>query len=281
MKKVIIMEGNAETAEEIAVAVRMAGLEVAGVTNDGEEGLKMIGIEKPDVAVIGLVLKGIDGFGVLERVQREHAAVKLIVTGGYSDDAIIEKVLAAGVKYYLMKPIAAEVVAERVKEVAEGEKGAAAAKEKKNAVTLDEKISNIFISIGIPPHIKGYGYLREGIKLAVERPGIINNVTKELYPQIAEKFNTTASKVERAKKLLFRRVDALLEAAVLLPVCMADPDQRTENAEKVYLLLEELLKSFERHGIRVSLSPLLETQMPNRCAGNTFRRANRRKRQDR
>lgn len=198
MKKVIIMEGNAETAEEIAVAVRMAGLEVAGVTNDGEEGLKMIGIEKPDVAVIGLVLKGIDGFGVLERVQREHAAVKLIVTGGYSDDAIIEKVLATGAKYYLMKPIAAEVVAERVKEVAEGEKGAAAAKEKKNAVTLDEKISNIFISIGIPPHIKGYGYLREGIKLAVERPGIINNVTKELYPQIAEKFNTTASKVERA-----------------------------------------------------------------------------------
>lgn len=86
----------------------------------------------------------------------------------------------------------------------------------------------------------------------------------------------------RAKKLLLRRVDALLEAAVLLPVCMADPDQRTENAEKVYLLLEELLKSFERHGIRVSLSPLLETQMPNRCAGNnTFRRANCRRRKDR
>lgn len=85
----------------------------------------------------------------------------------------------------------------------------------------------------------------------------------------------------RAKKLLLRRVDALLEAAVLLPVCMADPDQRTENAEKVYLLLEELLKSFERHGIRVGLSPLLETQMPDCCAGNTFRRADRRKRQDR
>ncbi len=86
----------------------------------------------------------------------------------------------------------------------------------------------------------------------------------------------------RAKKLLLRRVDALLEAAVLLPVCMADPDQRTENAEKVYLLLEELLKSFERHGIRVSLSPLLETQMPNRCAGNnTFRRANCRRKENR
>lgn len=198
MKKVVIMEGNAETAQEIAVAVRMTGLDVAGVTNDGEEGLRMIETEKPDVAVVGLVLKGLDGFGVLERLHRENSAVRLIVTGGYSDDEIIEKVLAAGAKFYLMKPIAAEVVAERVKEVSEGDKVVAAAKEKKNAVTLDEKISNIFIAIGIPPHIKGYGYLREGIKLAVERPGIINNVTKELYPQIAEKFNTTASKVERA-----------------------------------------------------------------------------------
>lgn len=86
----------------------------------------------------------------------------------------------------------------------------------------------------------------------------------------------------RVKKLLLRRVDALLEAAVLLPVCMADSDKRTEKANKVYLLLEELLKSFERHGIRVSLSPLLETQMPDRCAGNhAIRKVNCRRKQDR
>ena len=63
---------------------------------------------------------------------------------------------------------------------------------------LDEKISKIFISVGIPPHIKGYSYLREGIKLAVCDPDVINNITKKLYPMIGEKYSTTPSKVERA-----------------------------------------------------------------------------------
>ena len=69
---------------------------------------------------------------------------------------------------------------------------------KRKPVTLEEKISDIFISIGIPPHIKGYAYLREGIKMTVNRPHIINNVTKELYPGVAAVYKTTPSKVERA-----------------------------------------------------------------------------------
>ena len=69
---------------------------------------------------------------------------------------------------------------------------------KRRPMSIEEKISEIFISIGIPPHIKGYNYLREGIKMTIENPYIINSVTKELYPSIAKKFDTTASKVERA-----------------------------------------------------------------------------------
>ena len=65
-------------------------------------------------------------------------------------------------------------------------------------VFQDERISNIFVSIGIPPNIKGYNYLREGIKMAVADPRVINNVTKGLYPVIGEKYETSASKVERA-----------------------------------------------------------------------------------
>ena len=70
--------------------------------------------------------------------------------------------------------------------------------QKRRATSLEEKISDIFISIGIPPHIKGYAYLREGIKMTVKQPRIINNVTKELYPGVAEIYKTTSSKVERA-----------------------------------------------------------------------------------
>ena len=125
--------------------------------------------------------------------------MQIIATGGFSDDEIISRVLSKGARYYLIKPVSPEVVAERVQELtSSADKPVAAVREKRAAGSLDEKISNIFISIGIPPHIKGYGYLREGIKIAVEEPSIINNVTKQLYPRIAEKFSTTPSKVERA-----------------------------------------------------------------------------------
>ncbi len=63
---------------------------------------------------------------------------------------------------------------------------------------LEEKISNIFITVGIPAHIKGYQFLREAIKLAVKQPEIINSITKELYPRVADQFSTSPSKVERA-----------------------------------------------------------------------------------
>lgn len=64
--------------------------------------------------------------------------------------------------------------------------------------SLDERLANIFISVGIPAHIKGYQFLREAIKMSIENPEIINSITKRLYPEVAEKFDTTASKVERA-----------------------------------------------------------------------------------
>ena len=97
-----------------------------------------------------------------------------------------------------MKPVSAELVEERVAELSDDGTAKTEKLERRRAGSLDERISSIFISIGIPPHIKGYGYLRESIKMAVENPQIINNITKGLYPIIGEKFETSASKVERA-----------------------------------------------------------------------------------
>ena len=199
IKRVAVLESNGETAQEIAECLKREGFEVCGVTDDGEEGLRIISSEQADVAVVGLVLKGLDGFGVLERLKEEHSAVQIIATGGSSDEENISRVLTKGARYYLIKPVSPEVVAERVQELtSSADKPVAAVREKRAAGSLDEKISNIFISIGIPPHIKGYGYLREGIKMAVEEPSIINNVTKQLYPRIAGKSYTTPSKEDRA-----------------------------------------------------------------------------------
>ena len=192
-KKIVILESNHDTAQAVAESLRGEGFEVCGESDDGSEGVELIERTKPDVVLIGLVLKGLDGFGVMDALRERKIPARAIVTGTFADDEIVARVMAKGARYYLMKPLSPPVVAARGKAAP-----APAVREKRSPASLDEKISGIFISIGIPPHIKGYGYLREGIKMAVEEPSIINNVTKQLYPKIAEKFNTTASKVERA-----------------------------------------------------------------------------------
>ena len=201
-KKIAFLENSRETAQEMAECLRGEGFDVCAVTDDGSEGLAMVERLKPDVLLVSLVLKELDGFGVLDRLKEMRSNASVIVTGNFAEDEIVSRVMAKGARYYLMKPISPSIVAARAKELAfGGDKSSAShttVREKRNPISLDEKISGIFISIGIPPHIKGYGYLREGIKMAVEDPSIINNVTKQLYPKIAEKFETTASKVERA-----------------------------------------------------------------------------------
>ena len=201
-KKIVILESNKETAQETADHLRGEAFEVCGITDDGNEGIAMAERFRPDVILVSLVLKELDGFGVLDKLKSMRSTAAVIAMGSFADDELIARVLEKGARYYLMKPVSPAVVAARAKELVQpggsGRESSLPVREKRSPVSLDEKISGIFISIGIPPHIKGYGYLREGIKMAVAEPAIINNVTKQLYPKIAEKFNTTASKVERA-----------------------------------------------------------------------------------
>jgi two-component system response regulator (stage 0 sporulation protein A) len=63
---------------------------------------------------------------------------------------------------------------------------------------LDYEISNILHEIGVPAHIKGYLYLRESIHMIYMNIDLLGAITKTLYPLVAMKYKTTASRVERA-----------------------------------------------------------------------------------
>ena len=107
--------------------------------------------------------------------------------------------MALGAEYYMLKPVDYSLLAKRVVDVINPTKHVEKFKTYNSSYReLEEKITNIFITVGIPAHIKGYQFLREAIKLAIKQPDIINSITKELYPSIAQKFDTSASKVERA-----------------------------------------------------------------------------------
>lgn len=200
MKRVLILESNEAFAAELSEYFEKEGYTVCGASGDGAEGFSLLEKNAPCIAIVSLLLTGVDGFTVMERARKEGLKADFIVLGNFADDRIINRAIALGARYYLMKPVSAQVVEERVAEItAETQEPPVREKfERRRAGSLDERISNIFISIGIPPNIKGYSYLREGIKMAVADPHVINNVTKGLYPVIGEKYGTTASKVERA-----------------------------------------------------------------------------------
>ena len=197
---VILLESNAAVLEQLKTALNESkDFTVLHAGDDGDEGVKEILRMKPDLVIVGMFLKGTDGSGVIRAVKKTWTEAKIIAMG-IPNDGIIEKAIEDGAMYYLVKPFSIETAMERIRELMKDKPvaGKEVAVSKRKPVTLEEKSSEIFISIGIPPHIKGYGYLREGIKMTIERPYIINSVTKELYPSIAKKFATTPSKVERA-----------------------------------------------------------------------------------
>lgn len=196
-KKVLILESNEQYADELSKQFVKEGYEVCGVVGSGAEGLELLKKCAPSVVIMNMTLRGADGFSVLEEAGKESVKTVFIALGSYTDDKIVERILSLGANYYLTRPVEARVVCERA-EQATAPESTREKYERKRVGSIDERISNIFISIGIPPHIKGYAYLREGIKMAVDDPQVINNVTKVLYPVIGEKYQTSASKVERA-----------------------------------------------------------------------------------
>ena len=170
---------------------------VCGASNNAEEALKVISSTKIDVLVMDVVLSGMDGFEFLQKTKETMGAraPKIIITSCLSHSGFIGKALSMGATYFMVKPLSVEVLEKRIFDTLNLENTAQKQQENK---ALDEKISNIFLSVGIPAHIKGYQFLREAIKMAVNKPEIVSSITKQLYPSIAAKFNTSSSKVERA-----------------------------------------------------------------------------------
>lgn len=171
--------------------------EVLGQGSDGNVVAEEVCNLKPDFVVSEVLLSGADGFKMLEVVNQKMGAnaPKVIFVSNLSHAGFISKAMKEGASYYMVKPISLENLEERMHDLIDGTDNAS-----DNEKQLDEKIANIFISIGIPAHIKGYQFLREAVKLAVDDPEIIASITKRLYPTIAEKFDTSSSKVERGMR---------------------------------------------------------------------------------
>lgn len=164
---------------------------------DGQEGIEIITkqIDNYDVIVLDLIMPKKDGLYVLEQMKKQRINKKVIVATSYNASDVIRKVSEFGVNYFILKPFDLEDLEKRILDVMR----------KQDSKNIDFNHSNLQVSItkilhelGIPSHIKGYQYIREGIGIIFERPETIGGITKELYPELADKYDTTVSRVERA-----------------------------------------------------------------------------------
>jgi len=191
----IYIADNAEDENLIDYFKANDNFEFVGSSVDGRQVVEDVEKLQPDVLVMEVLLQNLDGFAVLESLKNmKDKCPKVFFVSNLSHSGFVTKALQSGASYFMVKPVSPENLENRINEVLNN-----GIKREGNR-ELDEKISNIFISIGIPAHIKGYQFLREAVKLAVEEPEIIGSITKRLYPTIAERFETSSSKVERGMR---------------------------------------------------------------------------------
>ena len=198
---IVIVKGNRGESERLASFISREGpFEVLAIAENGSEGLKAVEGLKPDFLITELILSGIDGFCLIEKTKNLSPETKVVVVSAFSSEDVIERAIEKGASYFMVKPIDNSLLCERLIELCGESVKREVIKEREvpKRSNLEEKISKLFLNVGIPPHIKGYSYLREGVKMAVADPDIINSITKKLYPMIGEKYSTSASKVERA-----------------------------------------------------------------------------------
>ncbi|TXC93428.1 sporulation transcription factor Spo0A [Metabacillus litoralis] len=182
-------------------------MEVLGVAYNGQECLTMLKEKDPDVLVLDIIMPHLDGLGVLEKIRQiDRPQPNVIMLTAFGQEDVTKKAVDLGAAYFILKPFDMEGLASHIRQVSGNAapiiKRANSSMRTNETPTkgrnLDANITSIIHEIGVPAHIKGYLYLREAISMVYNDIELLGSITKVLYPDIAKKYNTTASRVERA-----------------------------------------------------------------------------------
>ena len=195
--KFLMSDTSAEVTAACREALELKGVEVTVVEKDGLKVLQKMLSVRPQVVLLDAFMPGLDALAVKQKYNaagERHTA--FFVTGAFQSEEMVQELLDEGFAYYFVKPFDENVLASRVLKVALGHEKRVLVQ---TSVDSDElTVTEILHQIGVPAHIKGYQFLRDAILLTMDEPDYINAVTKRLYPEIAKKNGTTASRVERA-----------------------------------------------------------------------------------
>ena len=199
VKRVVVADTGTEFRKNLIRALsEEPDFQVVGETGDGSELMRIVQNHRPDAVVMDMVLTGgMDGMDVLDAFSRLQERPRVLILSSYIKGNVVDAAAAKGADFFVTKPCRLSVVGERLRQVMTDGSGASEPEEDR-AANLESQVTAIIHEVGVPAHIKGYQYLRESIIIAVNDMDVINAVTKVLYPEVAKRFNTTPSRVERA-----------------------------------------------------------------------------------
>ena len=180
----ILLKENIEKSGEFTLV---------GITGSGREALELAKTMHPQLVLADVALPELDGLSLLQELQKLNHAPRTIVISAFCNDRTVQEAMNRGACYFMAKPVHLQSLLEQMRLAVQGE-----AEEPAYSPTLESRVTAIIHEVGVPAHIKGYQYVREAIMIAVEDMDVINAVTKVLYPEVAKRFGTTPSRVERA-----------------------------------------------------------------------------------
>jgi two-component system, response regulator, stage 0 sporulation protein A len=212
--KIVIADNNRELCTNLSDLIDIQeDMELIGVAFDGIEALQVVEKTRPEVLILDITMPYLDGIGVLERLSDFEQRPIVIVLTAFEQETMIKRLTSLGASYYMVKPFDAPTLLERIRQFSLGQPVSywtpTKASEEKHAYfnqnhreksvnELELEVSRLFHEMGIPAHFRGYAYLRDAIIIAAREVEVLGNITKNLYPRIAEKYRSTASGVESA-----------------------------------------------------------------------------------
>ncbi|QHE52903.1 sporulation transcription factor Spo0A [Pontibacillus sp. HMF3514] len=183
-------------------------IEVIGTAYNGQECLEMLEEKDPDVLLLDIIMPHVDGLAVLGRMKELNKSKfpNDIMLTAFGQEEVTKKAVDLGASYFILKPFDLNNLRDHILQVnglkpnfdSNRSRAQRDSQKEEKKPNLDASITNIIHEIGVPAHIKGYMYLREAISMVYNDIELLGSITKVLYPDIAKKYNTTASRVERA-----------------------------------------------------------------------------------
>ena len=211
--KVLIADDNKELAKPLSEFLNLqTDMEVISCHQNGEQVLEAMKEHQVDILLLDVIMPAMDGISVLEELKNDESTYKrpknIIMFTAFNQEKVMTKAVELGASYFIMKPFEMNKITDTIRDVHQNfsyitksgnvNSVFGAINKMSDSFDLEAEITHVMHEVGVPAHIKGYLYLRESIDMIYHEIELLGSITKTLYPDVAKKYKTTSSRVERA-----------------------------------------------------------------------------------